>query len=282
MSNGIAIKAQSTHKCICLVTTDVSHNARNALSLIYDEISEINELRLKNKVATGRNDRNILMTRFEALKLTQYDKIILLDADVLPLAGYDELFSLTTPAGIIMEQKTECYSDSEATTDTNTWSWHKIYYKYPHGQLIPKEITERVKQNPSNMGVNAGLWVLIPSEDEYNNIITALKTPEILALVKKYPWPEMQLATLIWSGRWTNIDIRYCSIGGYPNPNILYGIHFAGIKPWQIKNRSAKHYTRYPDFVLWKQFFIAMYWSYHKLRNYPTLCRLYEFFTQKL
>jgi len=275
---GYALKAQSTHKCICLVTADVSYHARYALSVIYDEIHEINELRIKSNITTGRNDRSVLMTRFEALKLTQYDKIVLLDADVLPLAGYDELFSLKTPAGIIMEQKIECYSNAISATNDNTWSWHKIYHEYLHGEPIPKEITDRVKQDPSNMGVNAGLWVLTPNEDEYTKVITTLKMPDVITLVKKFPWPEMQLATLLWSGSWTNIDIRYCSIGGYPHPNALYGIHFAGIKPWQIKNRSAKHYAKYPDFVLWRQFFMSMYWSYRELRDYSMLCRLYEFF----
>ena len=271
-----ALKTQSSYDCICLITKDVSNRARHALSLVYDKVIVIQELRIKSKINTGRSDRNILMTRFEALKLENFDKVIMLDADVLPLIGYDDLFALQTPAGIIMEYKDECYSD--ANPSSSKWSWHNKYNTVcPHAHVIPKKITDKVKCDLSNMGVNAGLWVLSPSKMEYNNIVKALDTPDIMALVEKFPWPEMQLATMFWSGKWTNIDIKYCSIGGYPRVDVLYGLHFAGLKPWQIKSRSAIHYAKYPDFELWYQFYIALYWSVKELREYPMLIRLYEF-----
>jgi len=287
-----ALRMQSNHDLICLVTEDISTKARHALGCLYNKIIPINEIRVKSDVTHGRHDRNILMTRFEALRLGssgelcsvtceqgiqyEYDKIILLDADVLPISNYDELFALPTPAGIIMERKNECYSG--ATTSSNRWSWHHLYEPIcPHGARIPKDITDRVRCDPSNMGVNAGLWVLGPSEQEYRAIHSSLQMPETKALVKAFPWPEMQLATLLWSGRWTNIDIRYCSIGGYPRIDALYGIHFAGIKPWQIRNRNAPHYAKFPDYVLWRQYYASMYWQFPQLRDYPALKRLWEF-----
>lgn len=271
-----ALRMQTKHDLICLITSDISLRAQGALALVYDKIILIEEFKIKSNIRTGRSDRNILMTRFEALRL-DYDKIILLDADVLPLSGYDELFSLPTPAGIIMEHKHECYNN--AISAANKWNWHNMYEPVcGHGQRIPKEITDRVRCDLSNMGVNAGLWVLAPSQAEYDAIIAATHTPEIVELLINLPWPEMQLATLLWSGRWTNIDIRYCSIGGYPRIDVLYGIHYAGLKPWQIKSRSATHYAKYPDFKLWQQFYMALYWSISDMRKYPVLKRLYEFF----
>jgi len=270
-----ALKLQTNHDCVCLVTEDISYHARQALGCVYNKVIPINEIRISSDAGHGRQDRNILMTRFEALQLG-YDKIILLDADVLPLCGYDELFSLATPGGIIMERKDECYGG--ATTMSDRWSWHDLYETIcPHGTPIPKEITDRVRHDPSNMGVNAGLWVLSPSKYEHNAIFSSLQMPHIMDLIKDFPWPEMQLATLLWSGRWTNIDIRYCSIGGYPRVDALYGIHFAGLKPWQIRSSSAKHYGRFPDFVLWRQFFTSLYWQTPLLREYPAMQRLWAF-----
>ena len=279
-----ALKLQTDFDCICLVTDDVSHRARQALGLVYDKVIEINEHRIQSHIGTGRSDRNILMTRFEALRLgpdgglAEYDKIILLDADVLPLWGYDELFALPAPAGILMENKDECYSPAIGDVPESQWSWHNMYNRLcPHGASIPRELTDRVRHDPSNMGVNAGLWVLQPSMEKYDAILAALEIPEIMSMVRAFPWPEMQLATLLWSGRWTNIDIRYCSIGGYPRPEVLYGIHYAGLKPWQINSRSAAHYAKYPDFTLWRQHFTALYWGNANLRKYPALKRLWEF-----
>ena len=278
-----ALKIQTKHDCICLVTGDVSPKARHALSLVYDKVILIDELRIKSSVSTGRSDRNLLMTRFEALRLgynggleEQYEKIILLDADVLAISSYDELCNLPAPAGIIMEGRSESYSGGSAAS--HKWNWHSHYEPLcPHGAPIPKEITGRVAHDPSNMGVNAGLWVLQPCKKEYDSFVAALHTPEIMSMVKNFPWPEMQLATLLWSGKWTNVDIRYCSIGGYPRIDVLHGIHFAGLKPWQINSRSAEHYAKYPDFTLWRQYFTALYWSTPGLHNYPMLKRLYKF-----
>ena len=283
-----ALKLQTNYDCICLVTDDVSPRARQALGLVYDKVIPIRERRVKSSVGTGRNDRNVLMTRFEALRLgpggglgQEYDKIILLDADVLPVWGYDDLFLLPAPAGIIMERKEECYAPFAgpgAFSSPSRWSWHSLYNPIcPHGAGIPEDITNRVRRDPTNMGVNAGLWVLWPSLEEYDAVQTMLQTPEIMALVKAFPWPEMQLATLLWSGRWTNIDISYCSIGGYPRPDLLKGMHFAGLKPWQVNSRSAAHYAKFPDFTLWRQYFTGMYWAVPQLRDYPMLKRLWEF-----
>jgi glycogenin glucosyltransferase len=249
-----ALKQQTEYDLICLVTNDISERARRALQSLYNHVLPISELRMESAVRHGRSDRNILLTRFEALRLgALYDKIILLDADVLPLGGYDGLFSLSAPAGVLFEPA------------------------LPHGAPIPKDVTDRVRSDLGNMGVNAGLWVLEPSADEYGDVLKALRDPEIMALTERFPWPEMQLATLLWSGRWTNIDARYCFIGSHPRPEALNGIHLAGLKPWQVKNRSVGHYARYPDFQLWYQMYSAMYWSIPLLRENQKLRRLWEF-----
>jgi len=178
-----------------------------------------------------------------------------------------------------MEDKNKSYSNASAASDK--WSWHSHYEPIcPHGMHIPKEMTDRVAYDTSNMGVNAGLWVLEPSKQNYDHFVAALHTHDIMCLVKNFPWPEMQLATLLWSGRWTNIDIRYCSIGGYPRLDVLYGIHFAGLKPWQIKRRSAMHYAKYSDFILWQQYFAGLYWSTPSLHEYPMLKRLWQFYSK--
>jgi len=283
-----ALKMQTNLDCVCLVTENISKSACHALHVLYDKVITTDELKFENVVKGGRSDRKNLPTRFQALRLCEngglgaaYDKIILLDADVLPLHNYDALFALNTPAGIIMENKTACYSSG--IQDSAKWSWHALYEPTcPHGLKIPYALTDRVRTDPLNMGVNSGLWVLRPSMDEFNEVSEAMNNPEILNLLEKFPWPEMQLATLLWSGRWTNVDIRYCSIGGYPKPDVLFGMHFAGVKPWQIKHRSITHYARFPDFLLWYEFFNAMYWSHSELREISSLKKICEFINPRL
>ncbi len=272
-----ALRQQTKQEILCLVTENISHTARRALRTMFGRVIPIDELRSKSTVTEGRSDRDFLPARFQALRLgpdgdlgEHYDKIILLDADILPLERYDELFSLDTPAGILMESKAACYTEE----NDPQWSWHRLYEPVcPHGARIPKEITDRVRRDPGNMGVNSAVWVLTPSMDDYRAVLTALRNQEI----RHFPWPEMQLATMLWSGRWSNIDIRFCSIGGYPRLDVLYGTHFAGLKPWRLQSRSIRHYARFPDFRLWYQLYASMYLSNPLLREIPALKRLWEF-----
>ena len=246
-----ALKQQTNYQCICLVTEAISYKARKILSILFDEVITINEINFNSRIKCGRSDRDILLTRFEALRL-QFDKIILIDADVLPLAEYDSLFQLNTPAGILFNPL------------------------LPHGTEIPRIFTERLSNDPSEI-INSGLWVVNPSDDEYDLIINALQKPHIIDLVKRSPWPEMQLASYLWSGRWVNIDTKFCLIRKTHKPELLNGIHLAGLKPWQLNNRSIKHYINFPDFILWYQMYSAMYWSFSQVRELPMFNRLWEF-----
>ncbi len=58
----------------------------------------------------------------------------------------------------------------------------------PHGALIPKEITDRVAENPQNQGVNAAVWCLSPNMKEYLRVWGAVEEPEIADLVfRRFP-----------------------------------------------------------------------------------------------
>jgi len=283
---------QTPHDIICLVTEEVSENAKSCLSIVFDYVIEINEFKLKSQIKGQRADRDSLLTRFQVLRLgidsdlsTGYERIIVLDADVLPIKKYDNLFEIDAPAGIIMEKKNLWTSYDEKGSlirkadENGEWCWHSHYNTIcPHGSHIPKTITDRVVYDPANMGVNAALWRIDPSMNEYKYFIHYLEQKNISELVtRKFPWPEMQLATMMWSGEWKSIDIRYCSIGGYPDLNVLYGIHFAGLKPWQINSRSICHYAKYPDFQLWYSNFAALYYSNKQLHKIPILKRISKF-----
>ena len=276
---------------VCLVTPEISARARGALDLLYDAVIEVEQIRLRRMVTGGRQDREQLMTRFQALRLgpdgdlpVRCHKLILLDADMLPLSGFGGLFSLPAPAGVLQEKKEYCLRlDPNGRPDRSTdaqgrWCWHERYDPIcPHGAPIPCEITNRVAHDVQNLGVNAALWRLDPSMEEYRRVLAALGDEKLLELIRRFPWPEMQLATLLWSGRWHNVDARYCAIGGYPRLDVLKGVHYAGLKPGQINNKSILHYARYPDFKLWYQTYLAMLYTYPALLDYPALKRLEQF-----
>lgn len=287
-------RQQTRADLVCLVTPEISYLARSALHVLFDRVIEVETIWVDHKRKQGRQYLPYVFTRIHALRMGRdgdlgpgYDKIVLLDADVFPMAHYDHLFLLEAPAGIINEQKAhflEWDADGRyvVTSDMRTtgrWIWHRIYDPIcPHGHRIPRQITDRVKQDPANMGLNGSLYVLEPSVDEFWEIMFDLERPTTRRLVGDlFPWPDMQYLTMRWSGRWTNVDLRFSSYKGYPTLEVLCGTHYAGFKPWFFKQESAMaRYSRYVDFQLWFQWFAAMLQGYPQLKRFKGLRRLEE------
>ncbi len=267
---------------ICMVTEEISRPARQALAQLYDFVIDVEKIFVPHARVGKRPYLPYVFTRLHALRLGSdgdlghsYDKIALLDADLLPLRHYDHLFTLPAPAGTINERKTNVMEWGDdgnfiippSVAQDGTWNWHQIYADCPHGQPIPKEITDRVASDPTNMGVISSLLVLEPSLAEFNAIMEDIQSPEMQSLVSDaFDWPEMQYLTQRYSGRWTNVDLRFHSLNGYPNLDVLTGIHFTGFKPWQFRREgSMERYGRRDDFQLWFKLYREM------LQKYPPL-----------
>ena len=274
---GFGLRKQSTQAClICLVTKGVSSSARLALESIFDHVPEVEPIYVPHKRRQQRQDRPYFFTRIHSLRLGiggglgfDFEKIAVVDADLLPLRQCDHLFLLPAPAGVLNEAKSHVIQSDDAgryevtnhMLKSGEWEWHRKYNGIcPHGSPVPSEITDRVAKDPTNMGMNGALFVLEPSFHEYQEILRDVQQPEIRKLVgDTFDWPDMQYLTMRWSGRWTNIDARFSGMNGYPHPSVLFATHFAGFKPWYFHRFPAmKRYARYPDFQLWFKIYCEM------------------------
>ncbi len=289
-ANGIR-KQNPCGDIICLVSEGISKKCIKSLKILFDKVITVNEVFINHAHRHQRQDRPYLFSRFNALRLgkdgdlnQKYEKIVLCDADLLPVKNYAKLFEVPAPAGIINENKKNCilsddegkYIFSDSVFFSGKWHWHEIYKDFPHGCSIPKQITDRVIYNYDNLGVNASLWVLTPSYKEYLSIMNNLTCPKIQSLVNNLQWPEMQYATIRWSGQWSNIDIRYSGFNGYPCLDCLYGLHYAGVKPWKYKSlKHLKYFFKYHDYCYWYEQYINMMNSNNTLFDNYSLKKLY-------
>ena len=287
------LRRQSTRAAlVCLVTEGVSDSARDALGELYDHVIEVDLFYVPHARRQERQDRPYFFTRLNVLRLgadgdlgCTFEKIAVIDADVLPMRHCDHLFGLETPAGIINERKSHfletdddgSYDVTERTLHSGEWGWHRRYGKAcPHGQPIPAEITERVRQDPTNMGLNGSLFVLTPSADEFRQIEEDIARPEVQRLVGDlFDWPDMQYLTMRWSGTWKNIDLRFSGLNGYPHLDVLFGTHFAGFKPWYFNRVTAMSgYGRFDDFQMWFRVYEEMVAAHPRLLLSEKLRRL--------
>ncbi len=284
-----AIRAQgASADLVCLIGDGVSTHAQETLRVLYDHVLRVEEIYIPHKHRHERQDRPFLFTRFQALRLgadgdlgCAYKDIVVADSDVLPLHRYDDLFDVEAPAGIINERKEHCveavngaYVVPDSVDIDGTWIWHRVYEDIPMGAPIPRAVTDRVKDDPENMGVNAALYRLRPSMALYEAIREDIESAKTQEDIGGYAWPEMQYITAYLSGQWHNLDLRFASFNGYPRIDVLYGIHYAGLKPWRRTHRSIEHFSRYDDYRLWQATFIAMMRRYPALREARSLERL--------
>ena len=278
---------------VCLVTPEVSADAREALSVLFDRVIEVDKVYVPHKRGHERRDRQFWFTRQNAFRLgtdgdlgTAYEKIVVLDADVLPMRWYDHLFTLEPPSGVMNESKEHCIEEDETgqyivppNLSVNTqWRWHDIYSVCPHGQPIPAEITDRVASDPrNNTGVSGSCYVWEPSLREFEDILDSIARPPALEYVNdRFDYPDMQYMTMRYSGRWKSVDLRFIGFKGYPGLKALFGTHYAGFKPWYFNQpQLLKRYADYEDFAYFFKEFMAMVWvDYPDLRKIKRLARM--------
>jgi hypothetical protein len=262
---------------ICMVTKEVTASARDLLGAFFNHVIEVDKIFVPCRGMKMAHYLPYVFTKLNALLLCSGgllsfdpESVIFLDADVLPLKNYHDLVGLKAPAGIINEYKSNLikndssnrYLISAKYKSRGKWHWHNIYDPVcPHGELIPSYITDRVRDIPKNMGIHGALLVLKPSLDEFDSIMKDIDRPVTKNRIRQYRWPEMQYLTLRWSGSWRNIDIKYCGFKGYPSIDMLYGTHFAGVKPWRLA-ASRRDLFNPPDRRLWHATYLRMYAEY--------------------
>lgn len=281
----------TTTPLVCLTTDGVSDQAREALGLLFDDVVDVDRIYVPHARRQERQDRPYYFTRIQVLRLGRdgdlgfsCSKVVVIDADVLPLCRYDELLELPAPAGILNERKENLVEVDESgrhvvreeTRVSGEWRWHRIYRECPHGAPVPRAITDRVSTDPTNMGINGSLFVMAPDRGEFERILEDVRSPQIAPLVgDAFDWPDMQYLTMAWSGRWTSIDVRFSSLSGYPSMDLLYGSHFAGFKPWYFQREAAmRRYIRFPDFQCWFRRYREMVERYPALVEMGKLRRL--------
>lgn len=211
-----SLRQQKTqHELIVMVTPDVSVSAMRLLRKLYDRVIKVQYIKTRVKSALrGKKYRRedtwiqYSLTKARMLNLTEYDKIVWLDADSIVLNNIDELFALQTPAGI-------CSS----IRNHNYW----------HGLKIPEMEIENAVEN--NYGVHGCVMVLTPNLDHY---LLASSLPQI-GTTANFVGPDEYFFTQLYKTEWHHVHIKYgctkwfCEMRAI-KPEV---IHFCGDKPWE-------------------------------------------------
>ena len=212
---------------VILVTPDVSPEYRSYVGRFYNKVISIEYTQVSNEIFSDQNTRfRDVFTKLECLDLIQYDKVILLDLDMIITKNIDHLFQLDAPAACL-----------------------KRYY-VPYGKKIPANMIcqndKLVKLVKLVGSINAGLMLLKPDKAEWSDIKTDINKDTQLA---KYKYPEQDYLSLRYCGKWTSITFNYNYQFGLTfrvkkyryRLDDIYVIHYSSsYKPWSdlLPNRT--------------------------------------------
>ena len=102
------MQTNTSHDVICMVTDDVSSEAVNKMEKIGIKVVHVPYLRYKTSLKNFSSTQlkiynkwmNVSYTKWNCMNLTDYKKILFLDADCLVLKNIDHVFNYNAPASV--------------------------------------------------------------------------------------------------------------------------------------------------------------------------------------
>ena len=237
------------HDVVCMVTPDVSEDAKNKMKSIGIKVVNV-EYIYTNTYFDERPDlkrrypqMDKFSTKWNCLKLVQYEKIFFLDVDMIVQKNMDHIFKLPTPATRLAFQ-----------THTNEDGKKKAIISVlvmNDGDAIPMDIANRVL-NDKLGAIDGGCMLLTPDIKQYEKFLIYAKTfdPRKFNFISG----DDELVLFIFyhsqNTKWHYLGIEWSCIqwkySGACTSENSYIVNYLGIdKPW------AKDLSHYPDLKVW-------------------------------
>ncbi len=216
-------KTESKYPLLCLITDDVDENTRNILTMNNINYQLVNKIEMPEKLYNYNKEQNAkqteiwkyCLTKFNIFKMTEYNKIIFLDADLLILKNLDHCFK---------------YDHMTAALDGE---YINLWPNWPH--------------------FNSGFMVIEPNIDTFNSIMNfSSNITDDLESIKdykgdKYLLADQEILNLYYNDWYNNKNLhlsKYYNIFPVHTPDIMendiwqngYFVHFVGTKPWECYN----------------------------------------------
>lgn len=239
------------HALLVMVTSSVSNHAKRALSLVYDQVVQVTSLRtkirpLKGQKQAGRYSESFLLrvfTKWCCLRLTNFDLVCFVDADIAFQRNPDDIFLLRPPAG----------------TFSNPWSFEDRFYNWPlHGSIINHNQIEAALGHDKGFVVFGSLLLLQPDLSLFHKLESIIRKPYPEGYGSQFKTTsgpdELAICELFLGCDWTHIGPKFQAIAwknygpdlGIIEPENIIGYHYHGEdKPWDMTPNL------WPDLKLW-------------------------------
>ena len=159
----------------CMVTKDISPEARKLILKIYDRVIDVDYIQIspnliKHKNPNTRNIYSKTFTKLRIFEFTEYDKILYLDADMLVLnKDIFSLFNLQTPAAVFMGKLSNDHTERYFKNNKSLEKFQNKYCNWEgkgkdlHGNLIPYNNKYENERSSDGMNIESSVFLITPS-----------------------------------------------------------------------------------------------------------------------
>ncbi|TFK76982.1 nucleotide-diphospho-sugar transferase [Pluteus cervinus] len=233
----------SKYPLVVMITPGLGQDARNVLVKRGIPIIDVETLQPAEGTHTlSAHDQRFAdtWTKLRGFELVQYDRVIMLDCDMIVKRNMDELM------------ETELPKDEIAAVHVCACNPRKLKH-YP-ADWIPENCAHTAVQNPTALPpvptatsprpygqLNGGLVILNPSKELAEALVHFLNTYE---RISEFSFPDQDLLTVFFEGKWRPVSWRYNALRTlrYVHPNewsddVVSCVHYIlPDKPWQSRN----------------------------------------------
>ncbi|UZJ53086.1 hypothetical protein CBS101457_002406 [Exobasidium rhododendri] len=259
----------SNYPLIAMVTSDVGEEALAALTSLGCVIRPVKRLHPGH----SKGDKNMafahfgdVWTKLRAFDLTEYERVVMVDSDMLVRKNMDELFDDSLEEGHIKAAFACTCNPAKNPNYPKEWIPANCAYtqqRHPEHTLIGMTISE--ESPPTHHSLNSGLVVLRPSHEVMNQMERQIQNDPV---VENYRFPDQDFLADFYRGRFTPISYIYNGLkklrASHQNlwrDDEVKNVHYIINKPWtaQLKAGDSDEVTH------------QWWWDAYRLRSWPAV-----------
>lgn len=237
-------KHQSGYPLVVMLTENIGAADRQALENLGCLLRDVQPLSpkstLQHHYANARFSE--VWTKLAAWKLTEFERVVFLDADMLVTQNMDELFELALADDEIAACHACRCNPNKIPSYPKSWQPENCFYSYCRGVEHTEEPAE------VDNYLNGGFLVLRPDEAVFEDMVQQLSEVDDLS---RYLFAEQDFLNDYYHQRWKPLPYIYNALKTLPFQHAalwdlseVKNIHYIIDKPWEkAPDKQDRYYA---------------------------------------